>query len=68
MVARKHDTENRQAFLQLWAHKSDEVAMARLCSENPELVQLEMEYYAAENAAKKMKAAESEAGPLTIIF
>jgi hypothetical protein len=42
--------------------------MARLCSENPELVQFEMEYYVAKNGVKKTKAAESEAGPSTTIF
>jgi hypothetical protein len=45
--------ENRHAVLHIRSHVSDEAAMEKLRRDHLKLVQLELEYFAARDAAKK---------------
>jgi hypothetical protein len=66
IVTSEQEKENRNAFLQIRAHGSDEAAMEKLHHDHPELVQMELEYFAARDIAKKKKVEATEAGPSTI--
>jgi hypothetical protein len=61
IVTSEQEKENRNTFLQIRAHGSDEVAMEKLHHDHPEL-----EYFAARDIAKKKKVEATEAGPSTI--